>query len=526
MPSNRPLSNNLVLTAIFILLRAKVYFYFLFSVKFSKRVTSIISVRQQLVKNLLFVLVVNILVKAIWIFMIDRNVQIRVGYESYGAFQALLNLGMIFQIVLDFGLTQYSSREISADVQKISELFSSMFWTRVMLCFVYGIIVIAVALLLGYKWEQINLLMAVLGILSLNSMLSFLRSNVAALHFFKLDGVLAVIDRLLMIIICGGLLVLPQFADSFRIEWFVWSQIACYGFAVLVAFFALAKISPVPIHFSFRPRIIKLVIIQSAPFALLVFLMSIYMRADSVMIERLCGAEGKMQAGIYASAFRLLDVANIFGIMFAGMLLPIFSRMFAQKEDIALTVRTSVNIMMPIAFVVALVAVFWGRDIMQFLYHKASNGADGEIFALLMCSFPAYCLMYIYSTLLTAKGKLPLLNKLSVAVVIVNLSLHAILIPRYQAIGAAWAVLITEWLVALLVIFYAHRNCTLPHNYRWLGAHLGFVLSVVLVAFVANSLSLDWFLKLSILLVATLLLLFLFRFWSWANIKGLLAKEA
>ena len=98
--------------------------------------------RQQLVKNLFFVLAVNILVKAVWIFLIDRNVQIRVGYEAYGAFQALFNLGMIFQILLDFGLTQYTSKQIAADHNRIADLFSSMFWARVLLSGLYMVIVL------------------------------------------------------------------------------------------------------------------------------------------------------------------------------------------------------------------------------------------------------------------------------------------------------------------------------------------------------------------------------------------------
>lgn len=482
--------------------------------------------RQQLVKNLFFVLAVNILVKAVWIFLIDRNVQIRVGYESYGAFQAMLNLGMIFQILLDFGLTQYTSKEIAADNNRIAELFSSMFWTRILLSVVYMIIVLSIALLIGYETAQIPLLVAILGILVFNSMLAFLRSNVAALHYFKLDGVLAVIDRLLMIVLCGSLLVLPQFAGSFKIEWFVYSQIACYATAVVIAFMVLIKISPVAIHFSFKPQIIKKVVIESAPFALLVFLMSIYMRSDSVMIERLCGSEGKWQAGIYASAFRLLDVANIFGIMFAGMLMPIFSRMFAQQENIAPTVRTSVNIMMPLSFVAAITAMFFGNELMQFLYHKASTVGDGKLFALLIWSFPAYCLMYIYSTLLTAKGKIHLLNKISAIIVAINLLLHYVLISQYQAVGAAITVLLCEWLVAVLVIYFAHRQCSLPHNYKWLAMHLGFVLTLLLLGFMVTLLPLSWMSQLGILLMGSLLLLFVFRFWSWANIKELIARKS
>lgn len=481
--------------------------------------------RQQLVKNLLFILLINVLVKTVWIFFIDRNVQIKVGNEQYGAFQALFNLGIIFQILLDFGLTQYNSKEVASDSSKIQDLFSSMFWTRLFLIAVYIIIVMIVAFLIGYTVDILPLLVAVLSIQALSSMLLFLRSNVAALHYFKIDGVLAIIDRFLMIIVCGALLLLPGWSDSFKIEWFVWSQLVCYLAAVLIAFIVLVKITPVPIHFSFKPDMIKRVLAQSSPYALLVFLMAIYTRADAVMIERLCGDVGKQQAGIYASAFRMLDMANIFGIMFAGMLLPLFAKMFADKVEVNTIVRMSVNIMMPISFFVAIVSVCFGSEVMQVLYHRGNNEEGGSILGLLMCSFPAYCLMYIYSTLLTAKGSIALLNKISIFIVLVNLTLHFLFIPQFRAIGAGYVVLISEWLVAILVIVFAHRTIRLPHNYPWLLTHLSFIVCMLLLAFASKYVHIDWKWKLFGLSIIAFSLFFVFRFWTIQSFKEIIQRK-
>lgn len=481
--------------------------------------------RQQLVKNLVFVLLINLVVKAVWIFFIDRNVQIRVGYAHYGAYQAFFNLSMIFMVLLDFGLAQYTGREVATDHKRIRVLFSSMFWTRLMLSAVYAGVVFLFAAMLGYQGDQLYLLAGVLSIQALSSMLVFLRSNVAALQFFRTDGVLAVIDRMLMILLCGSLLLLPGFSDRFRIEWFVWSQIACYLVAVLTAIVILLRISPVPIHFSWRPQIIRKVVRESAPYALLMFLMSVYMRSDSVMIERLCGGQGKVQAGIYASAFRLLDVANIFGIMFAGILLPMFSKALGNKENIAPLVRLAVNIMMPVSFIAAVLAVFFGAEIMQLLYHKHSGGSDAFIFSVLMCSFPAYCLMYIYSTLLTAKGSIVLLNRISFGVVLLNLALHFLLIPSFQATGASFAVLCTEWVVAACVISGAHRSFTLPHDYRWIGTHLGFVLSLCVSVFAIRQLPVVWNVQIFLAVVVAMILLLAFRFWTWKSLLSLLRRR-
>ncbi|WP_344825412.1 oligosaccharide flippase family protein [Rurimicrobium arvi] len=474
---------------------------------------------------MLFVLFVNLLIKAVWIFLIDRNVQIRTGYEQYGSYQAFFNLGLIFQILLDFGLTQYSSKKIAAHHTRIRYLFSSMLWLRMILGVVYLVTVFAFAWMLGYRQAQLYLLSGVLVIQLLNSMLVFVRSNIAALQYFKTDGVLAVVDRLLMILVCGSLLVLPQVAGGFRIEWFVWTQIGSYFVALLVAFIVLIRIAPSKIHFYFRPGLFRSVARESMPYALLVLLMSVYMRSDTVMIERLCGAQGKYQAGLYASAFRLLDVCNIFGLMFAGVLLPVFSGMIARKEAVAPLLRLAVNIMMPVAFTASVIASFWNADIMNMLYHKGMHAGDGMLFAVLMWAFPPYCLMYIYSTLLTANGSTRQLNAISAFIVVLNLSLHYLLIRHFLALGAAWTVLITEWLVAACVIIAAHRTFALPHNLRWIATHLLFLGTLAALAAVVRQFIPQSLLAIAVTLVFSVLLLFVFRFWTISSLKALMSRR-
>ena len=89
--------------------------------------------RRFFVKNILFVIAINVLVKPVWVLLIDRSVQNRVPGGEYGTYQALLNLSIIFQIVLDFGITSYNSRTIAQDPDKLPELFPSMLSARLQL---------------------------------------------------------------------------------------------------------------------------------------------------------------------------------------------------------------------------------------------------------------------------------------------------------------------------------------------------------------------------------------------------------
>src|ERR1019366_9241981 len=79
---------------------------------------------------------------------------------------------------------------------------------------------------------------------------------------------------------------------------------------------------------------------KSLPFAILMMLMACYNRLDTVMLERML-PDGAKQVGIYAHGFRLLDAANMIGFLFAGLLLPIFSRMLKYKESVEALVKLS-----------------------------------------------------------------------------------------------------------------------------------------------------------------------------------------
>ena len=479
--------------------------------------------RRFFVKNILFVIAVNILVKPIWVFFIDRTVQNRVGPEAYGTYNPLLSLSIIFSIVLDFGITNYNSRSIAQNPDKLPTLFPAMLSARFALILVYLVMSYTLGWILGYRGWELSLLMGVLLIQSLNALVSFIRSNVSALHRFKTDGVLSIIDRLLMILICGFLLVYPGTASRFKIEWFVTTQILCYSLSAIIGYLILRRIGKVRLKFSLHLPTVWKIIKDSFPYALLIFMMSVYNRADAMLIERLC-PDGKVQSGIWVAAFRLLDMANMFGLMFATMLLPLFGRMLSQKNDVQPIVKLSVNILLPMSFIVAVSGIVYGGHIMNLLYVSSTGVvAYHYVFACLMASFPAWCLMYVYSTLLTANGSLKTLNIIAFCGVVINLSLNFYLIPRYSAVGGAITSFLTQTILALAFMVSASRTLKLPVNIRWILALVGYLILTIIVAYTISlaASSLGWLAQMIIFGIISVFLMFVFRFVSIKSIKQL-----
>ncbi|OSZ82524.1 hypothetical protein CAP35_04435 [Chitinophagaceae bacterium IBVUCB1] len=477
--------------------------------------------RRFFVKNLLFIIAVNLLVKPVWVFMIDRTVQNTVGHEQYGTYQALLNICLVFQILLDFGLTNYNTNLISQNRNRLRELFPAMLATRMLLILAYTAIVFIAGLLLGYHSWELGLLAGVLSIQALSSLVLYLRSNISAMQFFKTDGVLSVTDRLLMIGICGFLLYNPATASSFKIEWFVWTQIVCYALTAIAALYIIYRKAGVAPSLSFKMREVYAIIRKSFPYAILILLMSLHMRSDMILVERMAS---KDEAGIYATAMRLLDVSNMFGIMFAGVLLPLFGKMIADKQSVQPIIKLSVNMLLPFAMILCTLSFFWGRQIMEMLYNNAGS-YDGEVFAWVMAAFPAYCIMYTYSTLLTANGSIALLNKISLAGVVASLSLNYLLVPMQGALGAAITAFATQTFLAVCYIVFCKKEAQLPKNIKWISAHISFVVLIAGIAYTLSATPLHWVAQLLLTGCAGIIGTIAFRFISIKGIQLLMQKK-
>ena len=60
-------------------------------------------------------IMLNVIIKPVWIFAIDRQVQNTVGTAGYGSYFALLNFSIIFGFILDWGLTNFFNQQLAAN---------------------------------------------------------------------------------------------------------------------------------------------------------------------------------------------------------------------------------------------------------------------------------------------------------------------------------------------------------------------------------------------------------------------------
>jgi len=433
--------------------------------------------QKKFVRNLALVLFLNLLIKPFWIIGVETQVQNAVGVTNYGLYYAIFNFSMLLNILLDLGITNFNNRNIAQNNHMVSKHFASIAMLKFLLAGVYAVITIVVGTVIGYDFVMMKLLIMVVFNQVLLSFITYLRSNLAGLHLFKTDSIISVLDRLFMIVICEFLIITNR--ENFDILWFIYAQTAGYLLTTIITLVIVldkARVRKLTWRWPFFLMILK----KSYPFAVLVLLMTFYNRIDSVMLERMLrGEEGSHQSGIYAHAYRLLDASNMIAFLFAGLLLPMFSRMIKLRQRVDELVGLAFSLLVVPAIIVAVCLFFYSTEIMELLYHQDDIEASAAVFRILISCFVAISSTYIFGTLLTANGNLKQLNIMASAGMVINFVTNLILIPKIMSIGAATSSLVTQYLIAFSQVIMVQAIFKFHINYRFIIALVLFVPAVI-----------------------------------------------
>jgi len=390
--------------------------------------------------DIAFMQILNLLIKPIWILVIDRAVQNTLSLEVYGNYAALFNFSLMFFIILDLGLNGYNTTQISRDTNKIVVLTGNILGLKMILMAIYVLFVFGVGAALGYGTAEFLLLVFLCILQIFTSLNQYLRTIVASLQQFKWDGIFMVLDRILVVILCAFLLWGGIEGWSLTIERFIFAQLAGVFLVTFVLVLFLRNYFR-DVRISFDLKTIRPLLQKSWPFALLITLMGLYNYVDSVMLKTMVG---NAEAGIYAHGYRLFYAILMFAQIFSGVLLPFFSKNLKDKETINLIASFTAKFLLLVAISAALVSAAYSDQIMDVMYHEKATSQSASSFSFLMFGFIGSVLILVYGTLLTAALELKYLNTAAFITLCINLLLNTQLIPIYGSTGAAIATAISQ----------------------------------------------------------------------------------
>ena len=479
--------------------------------------------RKVFLKNLLLLQALNLIIKPAWLLLIDREAQNLLG-PTYGEYYLVLNLTLIANIVLDLGIQNFNNTSVAADQSFFKNNFKGIFLLKGILSSLYFLVVVGLAMQSSIPMPK-DLLMVLIINQIVTSFVLYLRSNINGLHLYTVDSLLSVSDKFFAILLC----VVFYLSKQISIFNFVLAQLmaSCITFSIALAI-NIKRWKKIEIHSQTLNSVkLKTLLYKSLPYALLFTLMNFYTRIDVTMMNAML-KDAAFHAGIYAQSFRLLDASAMFAMLFAGLLLPMFAKMIQENSDLKPLLNLSATILLIISITVSLASYLFGEEILNILYKfqdDESLAMSSRVFKNIMLAFIPMSLIFVFSTLLTAKKDIWYMNIFALAAFIINITINYFLIPEYQSFGASIGSLITQTAFALFCIWRCIVLFKFKIPFLHIAKFLVLIFSLIGVHFFVKSLN-NIYIVLIIFTSASFLLSVLLKLIDMDKLMGFFKKTA
>lgn len=389
--------------------------------------------KRAFVINILLLLALNLFVKPLYIFGIDVQIQNTIGPEQYGLFFSIFNYTLLFQFILEYGITNFVKREISIEPGRIHTYFSGLLILKAGFAMMYFGVVLGFAWLFQYSDNEIRLIIQVAGIQFFITLVAFLRGLIIGQGWYKTDSIFSVLDKVIMILLLGWRLYWPGMQPpdlAYFVETYLFSVVIT---AIIVFIFMLFRL-----HLKWvKPdlSLLKTLIIRLTPYTLITFLMGVYGRLDSVLLHALL-PDGDYQAGIYAAGFRMLDTYLMLAILFSNLLLPMLSAQQANKDAIRDLLKFVIGIVMTTTIIAGVGGWVFRQEITNVLYHQSDEKWYDTVGLLFLTMIPVG-LSTLYGAAIMSTGRLHRQNILFLSGIVLSLTFNILFIPWWQSLGSA-----------------------------------------------------------------------------------------
>lgn len=364
------------------------------------------------------------------------------GAEGTGFYNTIITYCSFAIVIADFGLFSVAVREVSKDPSQKRKLLSNIFAIR----FISAIVITLLAIFIGFSTNYSNEIKYGILVASLFPVFNLTGSVYDMLFQYKLEMQKVVLAELISKIIT----VIFMFV-------IISSHLGYYAIVSSVSLAAVLNFSiklylskkELPFQIKFDRDIINPIIKMALPLGAVFIVNNIYFKIDTLILFFYKGA---VDVGIYAVSYRVLETTLFAGSFLSSSLKPLLSvSVEKDKEKAERALSQAIIFLLFMASMITVICVTFPKEIILFLSNKEFLGGAKSLVILGFASVFIY-VGGIFGEILIAKDMRKTLVKTSVFILLFNILLNIILIPRYSYIGAAWTTLISE--IVLITISY------------------------------------------------------------------------
>ncbi len=437
--------------------------------------------------------IISILIGLLSVALITRYL----GLAGFGSYATIIAFVSFFAALADFGMTLVTSQMISRPQADEPRILNGLFGLR--LVSIVGILALAPIIGSFFPYNpaiKIGILISTLSYIfpALNQIIIGLLQK-----HLRLDraAIAEVFGRFLLI--TGIFWVIKTDAG---LNGLLWIHVLSAAGSFLLAYFLASSIHWLKPHFDFA--FWRQVLLRSWPLALTTLLNLIYLKSDTIALSL---SRPSAEVGLYAAADRAVEVLSTLPFLFAGIILPILTRSWAEnKNDYFKKVLQKSLDLMSIIAIPLIVGTFILGDSVMVLLAGEEFIASGLILKILILAVAGVFIGCIFSHAILAIDKQKKIISAYAFIALSSLILYVLLIPRWSYLAAALITVYSEWALAYLAIRLVKKHTDFQINFRALKKSLLAALIMGLaILILPKHLSWHWLSLLVIIIGASLI---------------------
>lgn len=378
---------------------------------------------------------------------------------GFGEYTTITTFLAFFAVIADLGLTLVTAQMLSDSHNKESESLNNLFGLRLVSAIFFISLAPIIVLFFPYS-DAIKF-----GVLISAAAFFFPALNQIIIGLFQKklsmerDVIAEVVSRLTLILV-----VFLSLHFKLGLNGILIATVASAAVNFLLHY--LLALNYIRIKPEFNLLIWKNIFHKSWPLAITIILNLIYLRADTLILSLF---KSSAEVGLYGAAYRVIDVLTSIPFMFAGIILPILTSAWLQKNKdyFKNVLQKSFDFMAILAIPLIVGSQLLGRPVMKFV-----AGADflesGDILKYLIIAVAAIFLGTIFSHAVIALDKQKKLIWFYVFTSLSSLAAYFILIPKYSYYGAAAVTIYSEILIAIFSAVCVYKYSRFRPNLKTL----------------------------------------------------------
>ncbi len=408
------------------------------------------------VKNTSFMTIASIFQKVIafgYFTLIAREI----GAVGTGKYFFALSFTTVFVVFVDLGLTNVFIREAAKAKQRLGEYLSTILSIKIGLGLLSYIGIFVVINAMGYEIETRHMVYLSGITMLFDSLHLTLYGSLRALGELKYEAI-SIVGSQFLTLILGTFFLFSGFPLIYLILAFTISSAANVLFVIGVLTIK-HKISIRP-HYDrdTSRRLAKIAV----PFALAAIFARVYSYIDSILLSKMIGDAA---VGFYSIPYKITYAFQFIPLALVAALYPKFSEYFAHdKEKLSYIFERGVKYLLLIAMPIAIGISILAKDIILLLYTEEYMSSILPLKILIISLIFSY-LSFPIGAFLNACDKQKMQTTIVGIVMLVNIALNLVLIPRYDIVGAAIAALVGNVLLTVFGYLVVPKITHVSHGY-------------------------------------------------------------